>query len=98
MELFFHDENLLFADGNPKAQGDPDWIIERASEMYKELSHPQGEISRWEKVLKRLALLNKYYPIHNDKCYEVNFMRDFKGKQQLGEDIYDIIKNPINGI
>ena len=61
-------------------------------EMYKELSHPQGEISRWEKVLKRLALLNKYYPIHNDKCYEVNFMRDFKGKQQLGEDIYDIIK------
>ena len=37
-ELFFHDENLLFADGNPKAQGDPDWIIERASEMYKELS------------------------------------------------------------
>ena len=61
-------------------------------EMYKELSHPQGEISRWEKVLKRLALLNKYYPIHNDKCYEVNFMRDFKGKQQLSEDIYDIVK------
>jgi hypothetical protein len=62
-------------------------------EMYKELSHPQGEIARWEKVLKRLGILNKYYPIHNDKCYEVNFMRDFKGKQELGKDIYDIIKN-----
>ena len=31
--------------------------------MYLELSRPAGDISRWEKVLKRLTLLNKEYPI-----------------------------------
>jgi len=31
--------------------------------MYLELSRPTGDISRWEKVLTRLNLLNKYYPI-----------------------------------
>lgn len=31
--------------------------------MYLELSRPAGDVSRWEKVLKRLTLLNKYYPI-----------------------------------
>jgi len=30
--------------------------------MYLELSRPQGDASRWEKVLKRLTLLNKTYP------------------------------------
>ena len=30
--------------------------------MYLELSRPKGDISRWEKVLRRLALLNRYYP------------------------------------
>ena len=27
--------------------------------MYLELSRPDGDVSRWEKVLKRLILLNK---------------------------------------
>jgi hypothetical protein len=31
--------------------------------MYLELSRPTGDISRWEKVLTRLNLLNQYYPI-----------------------------------
>ena len=31
--------------------------------MYLELSRPAGDLSRWEKVLKRLNLLNKYYPL-----------------------------------
>lgn len=31
--------------------------------MYLELSSPAGDIKRWEKVLKRLNLLNKNYPI-----------------------------------
>jgi hypothetical protein len=33
--------------------------------MYLELSRPRGDVSRWTKVFKRLALLNKAYPI---KC------------------------------
>ncbi|MFN5246912.1 MAG: M3 family oligoendopeptidase [Ignavibacteria bacterium] len=36
--LMFFDEGLLFADGNPNPQGEPDWIVDQASEMYKELS------------------------------------------------------------
>lgn len=31
--------------------------------MYLELSRPNGDVSRWEKVYKRLSLLNKHYPI-----------------------------------
>ena len=31
--------------------------------MYVELSRPDGDVSRWEKVYKRLQLLNKHYPI-----------------------------------
>lgn len=31
--------------------------------MYLELSRPDGDISRWEKVYTRLMLLNKHYPI-----------------------------------
>jgi hypothetical protein len=36
--------------------------------MYLELSRPRGDVSRWEKVLKRLNLLNKHYPIDNVNC------------------------------
>jgi hypothetical protein len=30
--------------------------------MYLELSRPQGDITRWDKVFKRLVLLNTHYP------------------------------------
>lgn len=36
--------------------------------MYRELSWPMGDVSRWEKVLKRLNLLNKAYPLVHKKC------------------------------
>jgi hypothetical protein len=62
-------------------------------EMYKELSHPQGEIKRWEKVYKRLNLLNKYFPLH-DKCPNgLHFMRDFKGNKYLEDKIYTTLKD-----
>jgi len=40
--------------------------------MYLELSRPEGDVSRWEKVMKRLNLLNKHLPlkIHID-CKKV---------------------------
>lgn len=31
--------------------------------LYVELSRPLGDVSRWEKIWKRLSLLNKYYPL-----------------------------------
>ena len=43
--------------------------------MYLELSRPEGDVSRWEKVLKRLILLNKTYPLKGIKCSELNFQR-----------------------
>lgn len=36
--------------------------------MYLELSRPKGDVSRWEKVLKRLTLLNKNYPMKGKDC------------------------------
>ena len=51
-------------------------------ELYKELSQPQGEIKRWEKVYKRLTILNKYFPIlKNCRHQKLNFTRDFKGNK-----------------
>jgi len=46
--------------------------------MYLELSRPAGDVSRWEKVLKRLTLLNKYHPFSDKlKCNTVEFQRRF---------------------
>lgn len=36
--LTIADEKVQFPDGNPVAEGDHDWIVERAANMYKELS------------------------------------------------------------
>ena len=39
--------------------------------MYLELSRPDGDVSRWEKILKRLILLNKNYPLVQKKCNNI---------------------------
>jgi hypothetical protein len=44
--------------------------------MYLELSRPDGDVSRWEKVLKRITLLNKHYPMNSQNCHEINFQRE----------------------
>ena len=46
--------------------------------MYLELSRPAGDVSRWEKVLKRLTLLNKNYPLKGYNCDEAEFQRSTK--------------------
>lgn len=61
--------------------------------MYLELSRPKGDVSRWEKVLKRLTLLNKHYPMKNPNCETMNFMRKFEGSQEDAHSIYHIVKN-----
>ena len=44
--------------------------------LYNELSRPKGDISRWEKVFKRLTLLNHYYPLKSEiPCELVNIQR-----------------------
>ena len=63
--------------------------------VYKELSRPNGDISRWEKIFKRLKLLDKYYPIKKQKCNSVKFMRDFEGDKKLSLTLYTLVKQSI---
>jgi hypothetical protein len=51
--------------------------------MFLELSRPSGDTSRWEKVLKRLMLINKAYPLRNEECKHVDFQRAFAGGDSL---------------
>ena len=61
--------------------------------MYLELSRPNGDVSRWEKVLKRLTLLNKNYPLQGYKCNEQIFQRSMEDlKPNDADDIYNIVK------
>ena len=46
--------------------------------MYLELSRPKGDVSRWEKVLKRLTLLNKHYPVKGKQCQNEDIQRLFQ--------------------
>jgi len=62
--------------------------------MYLELSRPAGDTSRWEKVMKRLALLNKNYPITDINCNEIDFQRDMKNKT-YEENVYDNVRNTL---
>jgi hypothetical protein len=63
--------------------------------MYLELSRPKGDISRWEKILKRLFLLNKYYPLNNPNCNSMNFMREFNGNKNDSKHIFSIVKETL---
>jgi hypothetical protein len=57
--------------------------------MYLELSRPMGDVSRWEKVLKRLNLLNKHYPLIYKKCELQRHMSSRRDEPQL----FSIVKN-----
>lgn len=65
--------------------------------MYLELSSPKGDVSRWEKVLKRLILLNKNYPLIGDKCnfntFTIDRIESEIEKKNLK--IYNIVKETL---
>jgi hypothetical protein len=57
--------------------------------MYLELSRPSGDISRWEKIFKRLALLNKYYPFKTgDECQTIDFHKERGSYADKNEELY----------
>jgi len=59
--------------------------------MYLELSRPAGDVSRWEKVLKRLTLLNKHFPLKSEiNCKKVS---NTEIEENMKDDIFTIIKN-----
>jgi hypothetical protein len=60
--------------------------------MYLELSRPRGDISRWEKVLKRLILLNKNYPIRSDSC-NISIQRKMGNKKIDSKLLFNKLKD-----
>jgi hypothetical protein len=60
--------------------------------MYQELSRPMGDVSRWEKVLKRLLLLNKNYPLKGVQCSRQDFQRTYEGPIEERNTIYELSK------
>jgi hypothetical protein len=62
--------------------------------MYLELSRPEGDISRWEKVLKRLNLLNKHYPLKSGiACDQIDFQRDLETGADESEALYFLVRD-----
>lgn len=61
--------------------------------MYLELCRTYGDTTRFSKVLKRLSLLNTFYPLKTPKnCQEIEFQREFgELKEEEGKKIYDIV-------
>ena len=53
--------------------------------LYLELSRPAGDVSRWEKVFKRLKLLNKHHPLKGDKCDSMLFINTFEDNNKLSD-------------
>ena len=68
--------------------------------MYLELSRPGGDITRWEKVLKRLNLLNKNYPLKATGCDPDTFRRSLSSRSYNKQYYYekDTIHNVIKNI
>ena len=63
--------------------------------MFLELSRPAGDISRWEKVLKRLTLLNTHYPFSSEKvdCKTVDFQRKMETNMEDSEKIFISVRD-----
>ncbi|MAV65042.1 MAG: hypothetical protein CMG00_07625 [Candidatus Marinimicrobia bacterium] len=59
--------------------------------MYLELSRPRGDASRWEKVLKRLTILNDNYPLVASRC-------DVTLIQRIFEKGYKVKSNSMGGV
>lgn len=57
--------------------------------MYLELSRPLGEVERWEKVYKRLVLLNMAAPPHTRSCSKRRSKRSRVGK--VDKHIHDVL-------
>ena len=70
--------------------------------MFAELSRPSGDVSRWEKVLKRLILLNEYYPLTPFgpngtaiDCQTVDFQRAMESNVGDSEKIYFVVRDAL---
>jgi hypothetical protein len=64
--------------------------------MYLELSRPAGDVSRWEKVLKRLTLLNEHYPMNFGKhCDRIDFVNSNTVDKNSRQKLYFLIRDSL---
>ena len=62
--------------------------------MFLELSRPAGDVSRWEKVLKRLTLLNKHHPLKpKQDCLAGSFQRKLTENPEDSEKLYTLVRD-----
>lgn len=62
--------------------------------MFLELSRPHGDVSRWEKVLKRLTLLNKHYPLKAHECHNIDFQRSMDSQtEESSSNLYYVVRD-----
>jgi hypothetical protein len=76
-------DGILYTDANFLRMG-----------MFLELSRPSGDTDRWEKVMKRLALVNKYYPLEISNCKSIDFQRPMEDEEKINN-IYETVKNTL---
>ncbi len=74
-KLFHYDEEFKFASGNAKPQGTPDWIVDHASTMYKELSPETDEFFNFMRENELMDLVNREGKATGGYC---TFISDFK--------------------
>jgi len=60
--------------------------------MYLELSRPDGDVSRWEKVYKRLLLFNKNYPLKGENCLK-NAKESAMSPSKKEIEIFDLVRD-----
>ena len=78
-------EGILYTDANFLRMG-----------MFLELSRPSGDTDRWEKVMKRLALINKYHPLQISNCKKMDFQRPMDDKNIEHVDIiYETVRDSL---
>jgi hypothetical protein len=63
--------------------------------MYLELSRPHGDISRWEKVFKRLTILNEHFPLEPSiDCNKIDFQRKLDiENDEYSEKLYFLVRD-----
>ena len=58
-KLKHYDEGFRFKTGNPKPQGNPDWIVKKAKKMYRELSPETDEFFTYMTKYELMDLVTK---------------------------------------
>ena len=60
---------------------------------YKYIGKFFGDVSRWDKVFKRLNLLNSSYPLSNINCSQVQILRQLQNQER--ETIQNSIRDSV---